>query len=213
MTGYSGVCAGQRQRRCSRLISVMHSSLMAGNNSSSGISLPSRPPLRGSPSRKTNFMEALQESYLRAVMASAGCVFAGKPEIDEGVDILISHTSNAHLAGDSQALLQVQLKATTSIHADHISASLSKERYNQFASTNPAVHKIIVLMYVPALQQHWTYARTKGLTIHHCAYWVNIAGSSMATTKQKSVSAKRTDVFNDVALCDIMERIGQGLAP
>jgi hypothetical protein len=177
---------------------------------------PTRPPLRGSPKRHTDLMEALQMSYLRAVAASAGCVFAGKPEIDEGVDVLLSHTADSH-QHDRVAYLQVQMKSTSAFagrDTDHVSASIRGERWNFFCTGNPTIGKIIVVMSVPKEQSHWTFARHKALSIHHCAYWINIVGQpTVAAESTATVSAPKSQIFNDVALCDMMERIGRGGKP
>lgn len=176
---------------------------------------PTRPPLRGSPKRHTDLMEALQMSYLRAVAASAGCVVLGKPEIDEGIDIMFSHTADSHQF-DRTAYLQVQMKSTSAFvgqNTDRVSANISRDRWNFYCNPNPTIGKIIVIMSVPATQAHWTYARHKGLSIHYCAYWVSIEGQPEATTKTTTVSAPTSQIFNDVALCDMMERIGRGGKP
>jgi hypothetical protein len=158
-------------------------------------------------------MEALQESYVRAIVASAGAVVAGRPEVDEGVDLEIRHTSTAHLLTDRVARLEIQMKATTLTRtATHITASMSAQRYNYFATSDPTMHKIVVIMAVPTDQAHWTFARDKGLTIHHAAYWVNLAGATPVTRKT-IVAAPLTQMFSDQALCDMMERIGRGDPP
>ncbi|MCK5926962.1 MAG: DUF4365 domain-containing protein [Nocardioides sp.] len=179
--------------------------------------LPSRPPLRGSPQRITNFMERLQAAYVRAVAASAGCNIVGEPEIDEGIDVMLSHNSVYHSAiSDGTARLEIQLKATASpanICTNHIKASLSRERYDYFASANPSLHRIVIAMAMPKNQAHWTYSRPKGLSVHYQAYWVNLAGAPPATTDSVSIKVPRTQPFDDIALCDMMERIGQGGKP
>lgn len=177
--------------------------------------LPSRPPLRGSAKRHADLMEALQASYVRAVAASAGCVIYGKPEIDEGVDMVLSHTADAH-QNEHVARLEVQMKSTSSFKdpkSGFISASMSGERWNYFCTENPTVDKIIVIMFVPKDQTDWTTATHDYLSVRHCAYWVNIAGESPTDKPKVAVKAPTTQIFNDVALCDIMERVGRGGTP
>jgi len=171
--------------------------------------------LRGSPHRKTNFMEELQKGYTAAVAAAAGCVI-WDPHIDDGLDIQLHHKSVQHLLTDHIARLEVQLKATSQLDAignGMIKVQMSGERYNELAIENPTIHKIVVIMKVPRLESHWVYARSKGLTIHHCAYWVNLAGKQLVDTKETTVFASLDDVFDDVSLCRIMQRIGSGGAP
>jgi hypothetical protein len=177
---------------------------------------PSRPPLRGSPKRQTDLMEAFQFSYLRAIAASAGCVIAGVPEIDEGVDVLLSHTADSHQY-DRVAYLQVQMKSTSAFAgkgSEYVSARISGKRWNFYCADNPTIGKIIVVMSIPKDQAHWTFVRHKALSIHHCAYWVNIVGQPQVDENgATTVSAPKSQIFNDFALCDIMERIGQGGKP
>jgi len=160
-------------------------------------------------------MQSLQVSYLRAVAAAAGCSVSGF-DIDEGDDGALTHRSQAHGNPDKQAKLSIQLKSTSKLPAagaSVISAKMSGTRFNEYAIANPTFHKIVIVMGVPQDQAHWVFARAKGLSIHHAAYWVNLAGMPTVSTLQTIVSAPLTQIFNDVALCDIMERIGQGGAP
>lgn len=176
---------------------------------------PTRPPLRGSPKRHTDLMEALQLSYLRAVAASAGCVIFGKPEIDEGIDVMLSHTADSHQY-DHIAYLQVQMKSTSAFEAlntDHVSASISGKRWNFYCKPNPTIGKIIVIMSVPKDLANWTEARHEALSVRYCAYWVNIEAQPEVQTETTTITAPKNQIFNDVALCDMMERIGQGGKP
>lgn len=57
-------------------------------------------------------MESLQISYVCAVAAAAGCGIRSI-EIDEGVDIVLTHISANHTAiSDRVARLEIQMKAT-----------------------------------------------------------------------------------------------------
>jgi hypothetical protein len=160
-------------------------------------------------------MEQLQVSYIRAIAASAGCIVASL-EIDDGVDVFLNHRSDCHTQiADRVARLEVQLKATSKKFSDSgfISTTMTRNRWKHYRTKDPEVSKIIIIMAVPTRQEHWTYARHKSLSIHYCGYWVNIAGADDTDAERPTVKASREDIFNDVALCDIMERIGQGGAP
>lgn len=176
---------------------------------------PSRPPLRGSAKRHTELMEALQIAYVRAVAAAAGCNIYGKPEIDEGVDISLSHTADAHGA-EGVARLEIQLKATSDFDgpdSGSISAGITGKRWNYFCTPDPTIDKIIVIMYIPKDQQEWILASHDVLSVRHCAYWINIAGEPKTEKDNLKVKASINQVFDDVALCDMMERIGRGGKP
>lgn len=160
-------------------------------------------------------MEELQVSYIRAIAASAGCI-VGSLNIDDGVDALLQHKSERHTyITDRVARLEIQLKATSRDISDtgHITVKMKRDRWEYFQTKDPSVSKIIVIMAMPSRQDHWTYARHKSLSIHYCGYWVNIADAADTGAAEPTVQASQEQIFNDIALCDMMERIGQGGAP
>jgi hypothetical protein len=171
--------------------------------------------LRGSPERLTNHMESLQIGYLRAVAAAAGCVVAGSPEVDEGVDFILSHRSVKHSSGPT-AYLAVQLKSTTQFALDsssYISSNMRQDRYDEFRSPHKTMHQIAVVMSLPQQQSDWIAASGEFLTVRHCSYWVNLAGAPASNAARPSFRAPLSNIFDDVALCGIMERIGRGGKP
>jgi hypothetical protein len=161
-------------------------------------------------------MEQLQIAYVSAVAASSGCVLA-KPEIDEGIDLSVTHTHAAHSAlNDRVARLEIQLKATHSSlpkGAASISAEMRRDRWEYYNVVAPTVHKIVVIMKMPDDPAYWTATSTKALAVRHCAYWVNIAGLPDGGAHRPTVAAPLSQVFDDIALCSMMERIGKGQAP
>jgi hypothetical protein len=173
--------------------------------------------VRGSPKRITDLMEAFQDAYLRGILAAAGCVVVGKPEIDEGVDLMLSHRSITH-ADDEFAFLQVQLKSSAEGPVEDgkfVKTILSKDRFNTFRNPNPSVHRIVVILHLPEDQKDWLQVDKKvnAMLLHHRAYWVSVEGQPVATTESVTVKAPTSQVFDDLALCKIMSRIGQGGAP
>lgn len=170
------------------------------------------PPLRGEVN-PTQRMESLQRGYLQAVTAAAGCTI-GSFDIDDGIDALIKHRSSEHNSGRDQ-VLQVQLKSTATVPAGAdgaVSVQFKLDRFELFAEPDPTVHKIVVIMVQPVSPDEWIVASHDCLTLRHCSYWVNIAGD-LSTAANPTVSAPRAQIFDDIALCSIMERVGQGGAP
>jgi len=170
--------------------------------------------VRGSPKRYTDFMEAFQEAYVRSVAAAAGCVI-GRPEIDEGIDLSLTHRAENH-NGDGVARLEVQMKATAvSMPQDcaFVSSSISRDRHNYFCSENPTVPKIVVIMVMPKNPANWLDATSEALLLRNCAYWVNLEGNSEVATNKVTIKAPTSQPFTDVALCGIMDRIGKGDKP
>ena len=159
-------------------------------------------------------MEAFQESYVRAVIAASGAVL-GVPGIDEGVDLTLTHRADVH-GDDGVARLEIQLKSTadaSNIKDAHVSASMSAARYNYFRTPNPTIPKIVVILALPSVVDDWLLASHDELLIRHCCYWVNLAGEPAISTASTTVHAPRANIFDDHALCAMMERVGQGGAP
>lgn len=170
--------------------------------------------LRGAPLRKTNFMEEFQKSYLRAIAASSGCIVASF-EVDDGIDAQLNHKSDRHThEPDGTARLELQLKATHSpLKGDHISATMSQKRFRYYRTLAPTVHKIVIVMHLPPDQADWIKASEHSLNIHHCAYWINLVDHPDSKAENPTVNALRANIFDDEALCGIMQRIGQGGRP
>lgn len=172
--------------------------------------------LRGSPERLENFKEQFQLGYLGAVVAAAGCVISGVPTIDEGIDVRITHMNGSHTSEDKMAYLEIQLKATArsaNFENGFITATMSKKRYDYFRTPNPTMQRIAVIMSLPEPQCDWVSATHEFLTVRHCAYWVNLAGAEASDAENPTFRAPTENILDDVALCNIMSRIGQGGRP
>jgi hypothetical protein len=163
-------------------------------------------------------MEAFQEAYVRGVAAAAGCVVHGRPEIDEGVDITLTHTSETHQTDDNTVYLAIQMKSSSKglIHEGKFaSATMRRNRYDSFRAENVTVHKIVVILHMPAELEDWIRVGDDALLLHHKAYWVSIRGNTPIEpgTESAQVKAPVEQIFDDLALCRIMQRIGQGGVP
>lgn len=168
---------------------------------------------RGLPTRQTNLMELFQESIVGAIAAAAGCN-VGVPRIDNGIDLDLTH----EMPNDEDAMLRVQLKAVSSgWNADNskISAKMHKTRYNKMRRLNPSLAQIIVIMDLPANQEEWIRSEHPFTLAQHLCYWANLAGEPefRGAGDMVTVSATADNVFDDVALCQIMARIRAGGAP
>lgn len=167
--------------------------------------------LRGMPTRKTNLMELFQLSVVQGVAAAAGCN-VGAPMIDNGFDLDLTH----ELPNEEDVMLRVQLKAVTAgWNADRtrISATMSRQRYDRMRRANPSLHSVVVIMDLPSEQAHWSWSHHPYTVARHCCYWVSLEGAKERQGDTVTVSAAATNVFDDVALCQIMARIRAGGAP
>ncbi len=160
-------------------------------------------------------MEEFQKGYLAAIAAASGCVIA-EFNFDDGIDAQLNHTSDAHTAiTDRTARLEIQLKATYQAPPKSGGASIqmTQDRFDYYRIENPTLNKIVIVMHMPEDPSHWILASRKHLRIHHCSYWVNLAGRGPSTADRPTVTAPASNVFDDAALCAIMERIGTGGSP
>ncbi|OZE03187.1 hypothetical protein CH249_15470 [Rhodococcus sp. 05-2255-3B1] len=163
-------------------------------------------------------MEQFQLAYIRGVAAASG-VGVSSPEIDEGIDVTLTHKSERHTGKDDfTARLEVQLKSTggrVSADGTKVSASLSMDRYDYYRTLDASVPKIVVLMHVPRLQDEWLRETEDSLKFHHLSYWVNLSGQPDGDPDKASVTvtAHTSNIFTDHTLCAMMERIGQGGQP
>ncbi|MFI1518353.1 DUF4365 domain-containing protein [Kitasatospora cineracea] len=160
-------------------------------------------------------MEMLQDSYLRAVAAAAGCQMA-KPEPDDGIDWTLTHSSAAHTA-DCQIDLKVQLKSTyvasSNPKSGFVSVNVQNDRLKLLARHPVMVHRILVAMIIPEDVASWVEASHDYLSLRHCAYWRSVTGVQPTGQEHSAVRVSTSQIFDDVALCQIMERIGKGGTP
>lgn len=171
--------------------------------------------LRGSPQRGFNLMEQFQLGYINAIAAAAGCNIAGTPSIDEGVDLILSHRSDSHLQTGA-VYLELQLKSTSQFadqNTNHVSSNMRDDRYREFISKNPSMDRIVVVMSLPSDPAEWLEATHDQLALRHCCYWVNLRGADPSSAARPTFRAPKANIFDDVALCGIMQRIGQGGQP
>lgn len=168
--------------------------------------------VRGSTTRISDFKEMYQEGLIRAIAAASGVVVS-RPEIDEGIDLLLTHRSHVHTTVD-KARLEVQLKATeTPPTGKGFSVQIAEDRYDYLRAADPAIPKILIVMSVPPSQDDWVHLTDKRARVRHSAYWVNLDGAPATTAKEPTVTAPLTQRFDDRALCEMMVRIGAGGKP
>lgn len=186
-----------------------------GTSGGNGIARPAAAAVLRGELRKTNQMENLHVAYIHAVAAAAGCTVATF-NTDNGIDCQMVHRSQTHVP-EPDARLEIQLKATHRVSPTdkpkYVSVQLKNERYRLYAVRNPTVPKIVVAMTMPADPADWILATHDLLSVRHCSYWVNIAGMIPTGKDETIVRVPTEQVFDDLALCDIMSRIGQGGAP
>jgi hypothetical protein len=160
-------------------------------------------------------METLQIGYLHAVASAARCSLAN-PRPDRRLDWVLHHQSESHTA-DNEMDLKIALKATAQVAVDPSKSTfpfrIENDHLRYLNRVDPAVHKILVVMTLPKSVDDWIMAEHDFLTIRHCCYWVNLAGVQPTGRDKSTVPIPTSRLFDDEALCDIMQRIGRGGKP
>jgi hypothetical protein len=168
--------------------------------------------VRGLPTRNTALMEQYQFGVIQAIASAAGCNVSAT-FIDNGIDMDIWH----ELPGDDEVPLRVQLKAVTNgwnVSRTLVSASMSRKRFDQMRRGG-SLDSIVVVMDLPSAQEDWAWSQGTHTELRHDSYWLNLRGAAaqQGTSKTVTVSAPVSNVFDDVALCQMMARIRAGSHP
>lgn len=163
-------------------------------------------------------MEQLQSAWVRAIAAAAGCIVWSADVIDDGLDVLLEHKHPAHTATPERSVyLGVQLKATTTRpSAGYLRTQVTRKRYREYAVKDPTRNVIVAMLTMPATQQNWVFSSGRSLSLFGACYWVNLAGDAVpdgSDGDRLTISAPTVNVLDDVALAQIMERIGRGGRP
>jgi hypothetical protein len=171
-------------------------------------------PLRGDllHSRRTDMMEQMHNAHFQACVAAAGCSSA-KPTPDDGIDWLVLHRSSLHKIGRT-ARVEIQLKST-SCHAPptgaHFPFRLDGPTFDRL--TEPShLPRLLVVCLLPPNVDEWMVADVHGSAVHlqRLSYWFVPQSDHRTGRTQTTVHIPTDQVFDDLALCDIMRRVGRG---
>lgn len=170
-------------------------------------------PLRGemTVTRKTDLMEKVQEAQFIASAAAAGCTVA-KPDPDDGVDWVVTHRHGSH-APFRRVSIEVQLKSTSQIPPPSGEAfGFPLDRATFDLLTEPSGWpRILIVSILPPDIDDWVQADQVGnvFQLRHLSYWRSLRGLSPTGNTQTTVPMLTSQVFDDLALCGIMQRVGR----
>jgi Domain of unknown function (DUF4365) len=160
-------------------------------------------------------METLQIGYLHAVAAAAGCTLAS-PTPDRGFDWNVSHEHDLHTV-DSEPTIKVQLKSTSQIaphpDGDTFAITLENDHLRKLAQSPVTIPRLLVAMIIPRDIGDWVTVEPDYMTLRHCAYWANLEGHPITGATRTTVRVNTQYVFDDQALCRIMQQVGAGVTP
>lgn len=170
---------------------------------------------RGSPQRITDWMEQYQIGLIRSIASAAGCEYLPM-QPDQGIDALIARYEGSVM--DSQ--IQVQLKAVSgqsrwNADRSRIHAELSAERYADAIKPKEdlIIRTIFLILDLPAEVDAWIDCQNESMQLHNHCYWVSLEGKpSVLGTQNVRISAPIEHLFDDAALCEILEKVKEGKA-
>ena len=159
----------------------------------------------------------LSYAYLHAVASKIGAAskVGNRHDDNNGIDASLTAWAPFLNGGYIQEVdLKIQLKATIGVPVDngtHLSYFLSGiNRYNDLRSEALAVHRILIVMYLPADSNHWLTISENELILKKCAYWVSLRGAaSSANGSGETIYIPKTQIFNPESLMDICARLSR----
>lgn len=158
-------------------------------------------------------MEQLQEGYVAAVAATAGCTMQPFQGDLYGSDALLIRDSGVGL---EEVSVLAQLKNTTTQRADIERGFLSyqfkkRDSFERLTEPRKFLKSILVVMTAPRRQIEWTSSSHDYLSLHHCCYWVCLEGqSASAGVSSPTVRVPTENVFDAPALTAILDRLERG---
>lgn len=159
----------------------------------------------------------LSYAYLHAVASKIGAAakVGNRHEDNNGVDALLTAWGPFLNGGYIQEVdVKIQLKATISVPVDsgtHLSYFLNGvNRYNDLRSDALAVHRILIVMFLPADRDIWLTISEDELVLKKCAYWVSLRGAAAsANGTGETIYIPKTQIFNPESLLDICARLSR----
>jgi hypothetical protein len=149
--------------------------------------------------------ECFGDAFLLAVAALAGCDTALRRPDYDGVDWTVSCKLFSR-----RPKIDVQMKTWTGDDGlgDQIHYPLRRKNYDSLILTDVLVPRILVLVTVPKDPEKWLALSTEQLALHHCSYWVTLAGLS-ATDNETTVTVRvpRKNVLTVQVLQELMKKV------
>jgi hypothetical protein len=158
-------------------------------------------------------MEQLQEGYVAAVAATAGCLLETVKRDVWGVDIQIVRPMGSLI---QEQMIFAQLKNTTTFKPDPSKANFSyqfraRQHLEHLTKPRSRPKAILLVMVTRPDQSLWTSGDHDTLTVAHCCYWANLEGQSIKEGVQKpSVQVPTGNQFTAEALLAMFDRLDKG---
>jgi len=155
-------------------------------------------------------------AYIRAIASVAGYVVS-EPAVDQdSIDLTISGKGGNGFVRSPRLDVQVKCAAKTdkNMKLDDLRFPLKKKNYDELREQNVLVPRILVVVIVPKMGEHWLRQNEKLLCIYHCGYWYSLRHCPQRSNKTSiTLSIPRVQVFSKESLKQLMHTIETGGAP
>lgn len=161
----------------------------------------------------TTCMEQLQEGYVAAVAATAGCLIETVRRDLYGVDIMIVRPRGPHL---QEQMIFAQLKNTTTIKPDPDKPNFAykfkaRSHLEHLTKSRTTPKAILIVMATSPAQVDWTDGDHDVLSVLHCCYWANLEGQEIKPgVQQPTVRVPTGQQFTAPALLEMFDRLDGG---
>lgn len=166
---------------------------------------------RGLRNQKNKLKEELQTAVVQGIAAAAGCNIA-QYRIDDGIDILVTHTTEEL----DEALIRFQLKCTANGSPDDgfVSVKVSKKRYDQYRERDKTLPVILVAQIIHSEQEEWIDHNGSYTMLGGRNYFLNLTGmkeSGVQDGGDVTVRVPTSNVFDDDTLIQLFAQLRKGV--
>ena len=153
--------------------------------------------------------ERFSDTFVLAIASVAGCTIT-KPSLDhDSIDWTVTNRLSR------RPKIDVQLKCTG--NEPHVSEEfpflLKKKNYDDLRLTGLTAPRILVVVVVPKDIHDWIDMRPNEMALRHCAYWLSLTGfPHNSNDTSVTIRVPTVQAFTVQSLCELMEKVNQGLA-
>ena len=162
--------------------------------------------------------EDLSSAYILAVAAKAGFNCGPFSGHDYGVDTIISFVDIIDNHMLTSHPLYIQVKATYNFTEDDVDNciiyDLDVKTYNMLIREDRGFPIILILYCMPRDDNEWLLVNEQNTTLKNCGYWASFRGETRSqNTSRCRIKIPKDQIFNELAIKSIMERIKTGGVP
>jgi hypothetical protein len=159
-------------------------------------------------------MQQFSQAYVKAVAAVASCSVNWEVVDVNSIDGFFKRPGGRGVWQGAQVAFQLKSTYADCIGDDHVTFPLTLKNYDDLRSEQVIVPRILIVVVIPADVGEWTKHDETALAMRKCGYWMTIRGAPQTpNTSSKTVHLPRAQVFDEVALSGMFDRVESGGLP